>query len=199
MKGIEDDVELFEVRAGLFDDMALLTTDEQDQRLIEEAENLSANPAEIDAPWQKCFVISVLERVSSEAVVQPERDIHRHQQYGLAWHSPKEDDPILLYLRSRDCRESGERTREVRYLRHLIDQYPDFVHARLSLVKACWALARNKAEPEERLFARDTAKEFLDRYDSFLRDEEKRELKQLLIDLAPRSRKAKGKSHSKGG
>lgn len=193
MKGIEDDVELYEVEAGLFDAMELRQGDTADERLVEELEGLCVNPMLIDGPWIKALAISVLERAYLNSCVVAEKRKYRKLQYDLAWHSPKEDDPILLYLRSRECRERNERTRELRYLRRLLGKYPYFVPARLLMVKACSVIARGKAEREEKLFARDTAREFLDRYSEFLNAEEKRDFRKLLRELAGRGTAQKKK------
>jgi hypothetical protein len=190
MRGIQDDVELAEVQGGLFDGVKLEATDQADDDLVRQIEYLSDHPMEIEAPWVKAFAVSVLEQACRSTLVQAEKERYRQKQYALAWHSPKEDDPILLYLRSRECRESGQRTRELRYLRGLLEEHPDFLHARLLLAKCCWALAKTKAEPQERLFARDTAKEFLERYPHFLTDPERKEFKRLVQDLAPPTRRA---------
>ncbi|HUU92579.1 MAG TPA: hypothetical protein VM238_15380 [Phycisphaerae bacterium] len=185
MRGIEDRVDLFEVRSGLFEKMDLRDDDEE---LLQEAGHLAENPTEIDAPWVKAFVVSALEAAIKTTAVKAEQELLRKRQAGLAWHSPKEDDPILLYLRSLECRESGQHTRELRYLRSILQEHPDFLHARLRLIKTCWVLAKSKAEPEDKLFARDMAREFLDHYGDFLKPQEKKDFRRLLRDLGPRKR-----------
>jgi len=193
MKGISDDVELHEVQAGLLDHMELRSEDEGDQLLIDQAERLCSNPMGMESSWEKALVVSVLERICKSAPVPADKAKRRRMQYDLAWHSVKEDDPILLYLRSRDCRESGQRTRELRYLRSILRAHPHFVHARLLMVKACWALAQGKAEREEKLFARDTAKEFLDHHRSLLNDEQKADFRRLLDSCTPGRKRTRRK------
>ncbi len=188
VREIEDDVELFEVQSGLFDHMEFGEDDSVDEELFQQVERLAEHPMKIRAPWVKAFVASVLESAWVNTNVRAEKDRLRKQQYGLAWHSPKEDDPILLYLRSLECRESGQHTRELRYLRSILQEHPDFLHARLRLVKTCWVLAKSKAEREEKLFARDMAMEFLDHYGDFLKPEERKDFRRLVRDLGPRKR-----------
>jgi len=197
MKGIQDNVELHEVEAGLFDQMELRENDEADEKLVCEMEHLCNAPMTIDAPWVKSLAVSVLEYVCHNAPVAADKARYRQLQYDLAWHSTKEDDPILLYLRSRECRESGQRTRELRYIRSILGKHPHFVHARLQMVKACWALAQGKAEREDRLFAKDTAKEFLDRYGSILKEEERVEFRRLLKSPAPERKQTGQKPRSR--
>jgi len=61
MKGIADNVELYEVQSGLFDHLLLDSNDVYDQVLITKICELTTRPEMIDEPWVKAFIVSVLE------------------------------------------------------------------------------------------------------------------------------------------
>jgi class 3 adenylate cyclase len=180
MRGIAADAALFEVQSGLFDHLELCAGDPEDCELTRKVSEMSGNPETIDEPWLKAFVIGLLESLSRATPVQQQKDEYRKQQIQLAWHSANEDDPILLYLRSKHYRDAGQRTQEIRYLRQLIERHPCFVHARLMMIRACWAVARGPAERAEKLYARDMAREFLEHFPQFLTGPEKAELTSLV-------------------
>lgn len=182
MKGIRDDVEVFEVESGLFDGIDVRAEDKFDAKIIEKIVKLSDSPNEVDASWIKSFAISVLEAMRKKSPVAADQKKYRELQYKLAWHSVGETDPILLYLRSRECRESGERTRELRYLKSILVRNPHFVPARLLLVKVCRDIVRERSEREEIVFACDTAKEFLGKYRHYLKKDEIEQFSALVGD-----------------
>jgi len=197
LKGIDENVELYEVESGLFDHLELRQDDEDDGLLIREAERLCREPISIDSQWIKALTVSVLECELTGTDIPDERRRYRNLQYKMAWHSAKEHDPILIYLRGRECRESKQWSREIRHYRDILKKHPHFVHARLLMVKACWNLAQQPSEKQDILFVRDIAKEFLERYDHFLNDEERKEFKSLLEttanpDTKKRHQQAKG-------
>lgn len=182
MKGIRDDVEVFEVESGLFEGIDIRATDKCDAKIIEGIIKLSDSPNSDNASWIKSFVISVLETMCKKSPVPADQKRYRDLQYKLAWHSVGETDPILLYLRSRECRESGERTRELRYLKSILARNPHFVPARLLLAKACRDIVKETSEREEIVFARDTAKEFLGKYKHYLKKDEVEQFSALISD-----------------
>ncbi|MCK4785827.1 MAG: hypothetical protein KAV87_18875 [Desulfobacteraceae bacterium] len=180
MKGIKDNEEVYEVRSGLFDDLKLDLGYEADERLVEQIEELADQPMKIEEPWIKALVISILDYLIKESLVANRKGEYRKSQSNLAWHSSIEEDPILLYLRARGFEEKKQHTQQLRYLKQIVNKHPDFVHARKRLIRACWAIARKKSERSELVFARDLAKEFLDKFPRFLSDEEKEEFQKLV-------------------
>jgi hypothetical protein len=192
MKGIEEYAEVYEVKAGLLGGLKLDPHDPEDERLQFEANNVASHPKEIEEPWVKSFVVSVLDCLLNQSIVIPRRVEYRDRQLNFAWHSSVEDDPILLYLRARDFWEKKQYTQYIRYLRQILQEHPEFVHARKRMIKACWAIARGKAEPAEMVFARDMAQEFLDQFPQLLSQEEKKDFQKLVKETkAPNKPKRK--------
>lgn len=187
MKGIEENVEVYEVHSGLFSGLKLDPDNEDEGRLIEHIEMLAHNPAHIEEPWMKSLVVSVLDCLLNNALVIGRRKEYQNSQLKLAWHSAIEDDPILLYLRARDFEEKKEYTQQLRYLKQIVQNNPDFVHARKRLIKGCWALARKKPERSEVVFARDLAKEFLEKFPQLLSEEEKQDFQKLIKSISNRT------------
>lgn len=188
LKGIEEDVELYEVESGLFKDLRLVQDDKEDGLVILEVERLCDKPIRIDSPWIKALAVSILECEIKRTAVAVEKKRYRDLQYKMAWHSVKEHDPILLYLRGRQCRESEQWSREIQQYRTILERHPEFIHARLLMLKACWRLAQQPTQREDLLFVRDTASEFLEKYDYFLTDAERKEFQSLLKTIKKQSR-----------
>jgi len=180
MKGIEENADIHEVQSGLFGGLLLDPDDPEDGQLIEQMGKLAVRPSDIEEPWVKSLVVSVLDCMLRSSPVPRRRAEHRDSQLKLAWHSSIEDDPILLYLRARDHEERGNHTQQLRYLQRLVTEHPDFVHARKRMIRACWAIAQSEAERSEVVLARDLAREFLERFPHFLTDDEKKDFEKLL-------------------
>ena len=190
MKGVHKNVEVYEVRSGLFSGLKLESSDPLDEKLISQAERLAKNPADIDEPWVKSFVLSLLDVLLRDAQAEPRRLEYRQSQLKLAWDNPTEDDPILLYLRARHFSESKEYTQQVRYLREIIQRHPEFVYARKRMIEACWEIAKNEPERAELVFARDMAAEFLDHFDYLLAPEEKEAYQRLVKEATAKTQDA---------
>jgi class 3 adenylate cyclase len=180
LKGIEENTDLYEVRSGLFSGLVLDEKDPGDQNLINNVLDLSQNPHKIDEPWLKALIISVLDVLLANSVVTENRNKYRKLQFNLAWYSTHEDDPILLYLRARDFLEQKKFTQQIRYLKEIIERYPEFIFAKKQMVNACWEIALYGNEPAEKVFARDVAEEFLTRFSRFLSDKEKHDFSEIV-------------------
>ncbi len=182
MKGIKENAELYEVRAGLLNGLQLRPNEEnaQEESMIECVQELMQQPEKIEEPWMKSLAISVTDWLLRESPVASRKAEYRERQLRLAWHSSIEDDPILLYIRAREFEEKKEYSQQLRYLRDILDKYPDFVHARKRLIGACWAIAKSKAQRSELVFARDLAKEFIEKFPYLLGEYERKELDGLL-------------------
>jgi hypothetical protein len=180
MKGIEEHTDVHEVQSGLFSGLKLEPDDPEDNRLVDQIGRLAVRPSEIEEPWVKSLIVSGLDCLLRGSLVGQTRAQHRDTQLKLAWQSAIEDDPILLYLRAREQEEKGNYTRQLQYLQRIVEEHPHFVHARKRMIRACWAIARGKAERSELVFARDMAQEFLERFPHFLSEQEKKECRALL-------------------
>lgn len=192
MKGIQQDAEIYEVQSGLFGGLKINSVEEEEnEELVEEVLRLSGRPSEIEEPWEKALVVSVLDCLLEESPVGARKAEYREKQLRLAWYSPVEDDPILLYVRAREFEEKGEYSQQLRYLRTIVEKHPDFVHARKRLIRACWAMASKTEERREVVLARDLAKEFLDKFPGFLSNEEKKECEEILRVTAIRRKQRK--------
>jgi hypothetical protein len=193
MKGIEEGAEVFEVQAGLFSGVKLDPNDPEDEHLQSQVNNIASRPIEVEEPWVKSLAISVLDYLLDQSPVNARRVEYRNLQLNLAWHSSIEDDPILLYVRARDFWEKKRYTQYIRYLRQILQNHPEFVHARKRMITACWAITKSKAEPADKVFARDMAREFLDRFPHFLTTEEKKEFQALIKEAESKVKREKGK------
>lgn len=180
MKGIEESAEVFEVQGGLFSGLKLDPSDPEDEHLQSQVNNIASRPMEVEEPWVKSLAVSALDCLLDQSLVNARRVEYRNRQLNLAWHSSIEDDPILLYVRARDFWEKKQYTQHIRYLRQILQNHPEFVHARKRMIRACWEITKSKAEPVEKVFARDMAREFLDHFPQFLTTDERKELQTVI-------------------
>ena len=180
MKGIEERADLYEVTAGLFSDIKLMAETTRDQRLIDKAKELAKNPDKIDEVWIKSLTISVLEVILQNTLIAMHKNAYYSQQLDIAWNSTIEDDPILLYLRAKDCQGKHKYTQQLRYLREILDKYPNFIFAKKRMVEACWNITNQSRESIEMIYARDMAEEFVLKFSQFLSDEEKDQFGEII-------------------
>lgn len=183
MKGIGKNIEVYEVHTGLFSGIKIDLDDEYDSRLSEKIKDLADFPNKIEEEWTKALAMSVLDCLLRETNVIPRRTEYRKKQLNLAWFSAIENDPILLYMRAKEYEEKGEYTQQVRYLKQIFDDHPDFIHALKSLIGACWSVINNEKDKNEIVFVRDLAKEYLEKFPHLLRPEEEEKFKELLIRI----------------
>jgi len=190
MAGIEEAAEVLEVQSALLSGLRVGDDTPENERLRNRVRTLAQDPAQIDEPWLKSLVISALDCLLRDSPVAQRRQEYHDLQMKIAWNSPVEDDPILLYLRARGFMEEGRYTQQIRYLREILENHPEFVHARKAMIKACWAIAHSEAERAEKVFARDLASEFLERFPQFLSQEERAEYTALIQEaVLPRKRR----------
>jgi hypothetical protein len=181
MKGIDENVEVYEVLAGLFSGIKLNPEEDPgDERLQAEACRIAANPQRIGEAWHKSLILSILDCLIAQSPVSRHKIVYRGHQLSLAWQSAIEDDPILLYMRAVELWEKGQYTQHIRYLTQILQCHPEFVHARKRMIKACWQIAKSKAEPADKIYARDMAREFLERFPQLLTSSEKRDYRRLV-------------------
>lgn len=177
MKGIEERAELYEVRSGLFSGLEIEPND--DQRLIDLAKKFGNNPDLIDEPWLKALTISILDVMMKRTIVTSIKEEYNNYQLKIAWNSSIEDDPILIYLRARDYQGQRKYTQQIRHLKSILDQHPEFIFAKKRMVEACWKIAFQGTEIAEKVFARDVAEEFLTNFSHFLSPEEKKQFEYI--------------------
>lgn len=159
LKGIGENVEVFEVQSGYFHHIPISTELPEDEHFINFVNQLAEDPEKIDEPWIKSLIVSVIDSRIKNIEDPSQKAIYQARLTKLAWHRPIEDDPIILFFRAREYEMKNNQTARINYLKKIIEQFPDFIHARKKLVDACWRLAKQKAERSEKIFARDTAKE----------------------------------------
>lgn len=188
MKGIEQHVELYEVQAGLFNGLKLDQNDPVDECLISRVSDFANNPDQINEPWLKSLIVSVLDVLITGSIVDEHRSKYKKQQLNLAWRSTLEDDPILLYLRAKDYQKQEKYTQQIRYLRQILERCPGFVFAKKRMVEACWKIAGQDKERVERVFARDVAEEFLSKFSQYLSNDEKREFAGIVKEAQKKAR-----------
>jgi class 3 adenylate cyclase len=192
MKGIEENTKVYEVQSGLFSGLKMDTDiDKCSEVMIERVKELAYQPIKIEEPWNKSLIISVLDCLIRDTIVSDRKKEYRELQLNLAWHSSIEDDPILLYLRARDFEEKRQYTQQLRYLKQIAHECPDFVHAKKRLIKSCWAITKRKSERSELVFARDLAKEFLEKFPHLLSEEEKKDYRKLVKAISRKARNRK--------
>ena len=178
MKGIEERAELYEVKSGLFGGLKIEPAN--DQRVIDLARKFGDYPDRMDEAWLKPLTISILDIMMKKTMVVSLQEEYHNQQLKIAWSSSIEDDPILIYLRARHYQNQGKYTQQIRHLKSILDQHPEFVFAKKRMVEACWKIALQGSEPAEKVFARDVAEEFLTNFSHFLSSEEKKQFGDII-------------------
>jgi hypothetical protein len=182
LKGIEDNAEVYEVQSGLFD-MKFDKQDFGDEQLIKETTRLIKHPRDIDEAWIKSFIVSVLDFLQRNTLMKNIQEYYYKLQLEFAWRDPIEDDPILLYIRARDFSRKKQYTQQIRYLKEILNKHPKFIHAIKRLIEACWQVTKYKSKPEELIFARDMAREFIECYPILLTDNEKKQFQDIIDEV----------------
>lgn len=178
MKGIDEHAEVYEVQAGLFYDIPK----QDDQTLINAVRHLADNPREINENWLKSLIVSYLDSLFRSGLTATIRETYNQQMLNLAWYNHCEDDPILLFIRARDYESRQEYTQQIRYLKEIADHYPSFFQARAKMVECYWNISRGNVERAEKIYARDIAKEFMIKFESYLSDSEKDKFRLIIND-----------------
>ena len=174
MKGIAQVADVYEIRSALLSGIHYDANDSDDEALAQRVEDLAEHPDAIDEPWLKALSVSLLDCLMRRSALPARKAAYHALQVKLAWHSPTERDPILLYLRARGRGDEGRYTEQVHYLRTLAEAYPDFLHVRMRMVEALWHLLENDPERPEKIYAVDMAREFLERFPHYLSEEQKK-------------------------
>lgn len=82
------------------------------------------------------------------------------------------------------AKESCCYTQQIRYLRDILQAHPTFLLARKEMVFACHEISKLKSVSAEKIYARDLAAEFLERFDQLLSEEERNGYKRVLAELS---------------
>ncbi len=187
LKNIAKYEDVYEVRSAFFKKMPL----DYEPDIIEKfIIKYALEPLKIDfiqEPWLKSFVISVLEAIKSNSRYVTQKK-YMQKQLDLAWANHAEDDPILLFVRAIDCKNTGKQTRRLSILKEIVDRFPSFVFARKELVKAISDLMNEPSLPYELIYARDMAQEFLGKFKKGLKDSEIKEFETITAKIEERLR-----------
>jgi class 3 adenylate cyclase len=179
MKGLVEREHVYEVRSAYIEKMPFNPKFQGSDVLIHQITNTISELAILREPWQKGLIISVLDSCYKSTPPGPSRDFYRSKRYEIAWQNPVEDDPIVLFLRAVQCEEEGKYSSSIRYLRDIAGRYPQFIHAKLKLAQICWTVSDAPGENMEKMYARDTADEFINKFPQYLTPE----IKQLYIEI----------------
>ena len=183
MKGIGECVEVYEVCGGIFRIQIAPKDQPGEQRLVARCRELAAQPGRIDEQWMKSLIISVLDQLIQQPLFSQQRSEYQRLQEKLAWYSCDEDDPVLLFIRARMYGAAGQHTQQLRYLREILQRYPGFVHVKKAMIEACSVIAKCGAECLEKVYARDMAREFLERYPELLDSVEREKFESVIREL----------------
>lgn len=173
MKGINDRDDVYEVRSAYFEKLPINPNFLGNDVLINKITHDITEYSMIRDPWQKSLAISILDTCLQSAPAGPSRELFQRKRHDLAWRNPAEDDPIILFLRAKQCEEECKYTQSIRYLRELSNSFPQFIHVKLKLMRVCWAVTMTPGESLDKLYARDVADEFLRKFPHYLTPEMK--------------------------
>jgi class 3 adenylate cyclase len=168
MKGINDHETVYEVRSAYFAKLPNNPYFKDNDIFIHKMTHFISEYSMIREPWQKGLMISILDTCYGSTPPGPSRSILQEKRSDLAWKNTAEDDPIILFLRAKQCEDECKFTQSIRYLKDLTNKYPQFIHAKLTMMRVCWALAEIPGENLDKLYARDVADEFLHRFPYYL-------------------------------
>ena len=185
MKGITDRAEVYEVRSGFFRGLPVETSGEDVEREIALAIQAVEQRDGLTEAWQRAHAVSVL-----DYCLRKHKGTEFEKRYAdlletLAWSNIAEEDPLLLMRRATDLGDKGRFTHQLQYLRDITGRWPDFVHARKAMIRACHEVACNDPERWERAYARDVAKEFLEHFPDLIDDDEREILGRIVENAEP--------------
>lgn len=171
LKGIDSNEEVYEVMSAFFDGMPFCR--DEFEKFIDTFGKNNNDLNLLRNPWLKGLIVSVLDTRLQNCFDITLKSQYKKQLSEFAWQSPVEDDPILLFWRAKECGEDNNHTLRITYLKNIIKNHPNFLHARIHLAKACWDVATTSSESAEIIYARDTAYEFINKFSDCLSEEEK--------------------------
>jgi class 3 adenylate cyclase len=180
LEGIERKEEVYEVRSAFFNEMPLDPKNFDSEKFIETFTNDVGERDLIREPWLKGLIISVIDARLKNVTTDSLKSYYSEKRTKFAWRIPTEDDPIVLYCRAIECFENSKHTSMLGYLKKVIKDFPNFVHARIKLAQACWEVTQQTSVRAEWVLARDTADEYLSRYPDLLSNDEKIYYKKIL-------------------
>jgi class 3 adenylate cyclase len=185
LKGIQENEEVFEVRSAFFPGIPVPPGEKNDvldnEKFLEYYTEKDNEKEFIREAWLKSFVLSVLDARKDQAKSNSLKKKYHDKIEKLAWVNPIEDDPILLFSRARECQYDKKFSRAAAIFKTIVGKFPDFLHARIKLVEACYDIIKSKDKVSaEIIFVRDTAEEFLEKYDSILSPDEQKKFEEIL-------------------
>jgi hypothetical protein len=179
LRGIEDNIDIYEVFSGFFPEIPIAGENHDDERFVNYLNELADNPSTIDDKWLKALIVSTL---FSRAKKVP-MHIYQRRLLSLVWNSPDEDDPVILFIRAYEYEKENSQTLRIEYLQKILNRFPMFTPAKIKLIDAYWKLASKEAERVERIFARDGANEYYRKFLTILTEDEKALFEKIISDL----------------
>lgn len=194
LKGIEANEVVYEVQSAFLKQLPIEVPANYDslnnELFLNYFSDFNNNTDFLRESWLKSFILSVLYSRYRQIVGDSQKQIYFDKISKLIWQKQNEDDPILLYFRARECEDNKKFTRAINYYKKIIEKFPEFIFARIKLVKDCYEIIKSTQKiSAEEIFVKDTAEELLDKFDSFLRDNEKEDLKTILNTLNTKGNK----------
>jgi len=185
LKGIGSSETVYEVQSAFLDDIPLFKKEINTcnyEQFLDYYIQTKEDAEYLREPWLKSLVVSVLfsrfNNVAGNSLkIDYDKEISK-----LVWQKQNEKDPILLYFRARECEDRDKLTRAITYYKKIIEDYPDFNVARINLINNCHKIIKSKDKiSSEEIFVRDTAYELLEKYHQNLTNNERKNLKQILV------------------
>ncbi len=192
LKGIEANEIVYEIQSVFLDNIPIeipaYSTLLNNEEFIDYYSNYNDYIDFIRESWLKSFIVSVLHSRYNSIAGDAQKELYASKVSKFLWQKQIEDDPILLFCRARECEDQKKITRAIGYYKRIIEKYPEFFIAKIRLVKNCHDfILLNDGTSAEEVFVRDTAEELLDKFDSFLRESEKEDLKIILDTINSRT------------
>lgn len=174
LKGISNNDKAYEVRSIFFNNVP-----EQKEESFDNFYFDNSNDTNIHREvWMKSYLLSYFYTKSSNCQ-NVFKDMYTEKVEQLLWGNLNEHDPIVLFARAIEYENRCEFTKEISYLKRVINDYPEFIQAKIRLVQACSKILNNKESCEE-VFVRDTIEELLEKYDYILTTKERDTFKDIL-------------------
>ncbi len=188
LKGIQENEEVFEIQSAYLPGIPI---EIDGSRMIPDNEQFlnyyfgnDGNDIErefLRESWLKSFVLSLMDSRKDQIRGDSLKESYHDKIAKFAWKNPVEDDPILLFWRAKECQIKQKFTRAVTCYKKILEKHPVFIPARIKLIEVCYQILNSDGEiSSERIFVKDTAEEFLERYNSILSNEERKIFEEIL-------------------
>jgi hypothetical protein len=196
LKGIEQNEIVYEIQSAFLDnipmEIPINSTTLNSEPFLSYFSDFNSYAEFLRESWLKSFIVSVLHSRYNSVAGNSQKKLYFSKISKLIWQKQNEDDPILLYCRARECEDNNKFTRAISYYKKIIEHYPEFIFARIKLVKDCYEIIKSAQKiSTEEIFVKDTAEELLDKFDYFLKESEKEDFKKILTAVNTKDNKKK--------